>query len=67
VVGFALEEEQFLLEKGLEKLRRKKLDLLVANPVGTMGKEGHKGYLIFKDGNAVPFPFPISFPLRSFW
>jgi phosphopantothenoylcysteine decarboxylase/phosphopantothenate--cysteine ligase len=66
VVGFALEEEQFLLEKGLEKLRRKKLDLLVANPVGTMGKEGHKGYLIFEDGSAVPFSFPDKLSFAEF-
>jgi phosphopantothenoylcysteine decarboxylase/phosphopantothenate--cysteine ligase len=66
VVGFALEEEQFLLEKGLEKLRRKKVDLLVANPVGTMGKEGHKGYLIFKDGSAVPFSFPDKLSFAEF-
>jgi phosphopantothenoylcysteine decarboxylase/phosphopantothenate--cysteine ligase len=40
--------------------------MLVANPVGTMGKEGHKGYLIFKDGNAVPFSFPDKLSFAEF-
>ncbi len=66
VVGFALEEEQFLLERGLEKLKRKNLDLLVANPVGTMGKEDHRGYLIFKDGSVIPFFFPDKLSFAEF-
>jgi phosphopantothenoylcysteine decarboxylase/phosphopantothenate--cysteine ligase len=31
-----------------------------------MGKEGHKGYLIFKDGNSVPFSFPDKLSFAEF-
>ncbi|WP_448588321.1 bifunctional phosphopantothenoylcysteine decarboxylase/phosphopantothenate--cysteine ligase CoaBC [Thermocrinis sp.] len=57
VVGFALEEESVLLQNAEEKLRKKDLDLLVANPIDTMGKESHRGYLLFKDGRKIPFSF----------
>ena len=37
IVGFALEEECRLEARALEKLRRKGLDAIVANPLATMG------------------------------
>ncbi|AAC06944.1 bifunctional phosphopantothenoylcysteine decarboxylase/phosphopantothenate--cysteine ligase CoaBC [Aquifex aeolicus] len=48
LVGFALESDN-LLEYAREKLERKNLDLIVANPVKVMGKKEHEGYLITKD------------------
>jgi len=48
LVGFALESEN-LVENAREKLRRKNLDIIVANPVEVMGAYYHKGYLITKD------------------
>jgi phosphopantothenoylcysteine decarboxylase/phosphopantothenate--cysteine ligase len=38
-VGFALEEEKDLIKNALLKKEKKALDLIVANPVSTMGKE----------------------------
>ncbi len=57
VVGFALEEKHSLLQNAKEKLIKKQLDLIVANPLGTMGQESHEGYLIFKNGEVIPFSF----------
>jgi len=37
IIGFALEEPTVLEERALDKLRRKELDAIVANPLATMG------------------------------
>lgn len=52
LVGFALEEEEKLLDYAKEKLQRKNLDLLIANPLSTMGSEGYRGVMLFKDGTS---------------
>jgi phosphopantothenoylcysteine decarboxylase/phosphopantothenate--cysteine ligase len=39
VIGFALEDADQLATHGAEKLRRKRLDAIVANPLATMGAE----------------------------
>lgn len=39
IVGFALEEDEQLKRRALEKLRRKDLDAIVANPLRTMGAD----------------------------
>ena len=39
IVGFALEEPSKLRERALEKLKRKGLDAIVANPLETMGSD----------------------------
>ncbi|WP_457601670.1 bifunctional phosphopantothenoylcysteine decarboxylase/phosphopantothenate--cysteine ligase CoaBC [Hydrogenivirga sp.] len=49
LVGFALESEN-LVENAKEKLNRKNLDLVVANPVEVMGSRHHTGYLIDREG-----------------
>ncbi len=56
LVGFALETEN-LVENAKEKLRRKKLDLIIANPAETMGAENHRGFLITED-SVEEFSFP---------
>ncbi|HIP43052.1 MAG TPA: bifunctional phosphopantothenoylcysteine decarboxylase/phosphopantothenate--cysteine ligase CoaBC [Aquifex aeolicus] len=48
LVGFALESER-LIEHAREKLIRKNLDLIVANPAEVMGTKHHKGFLITKE------------------
>ncbi|RUM28329.1 MAG: bifunctional phosphopantothenoylcysteine decarboxylase/phosphopantothenate--cysteine ligase CoaBC, partial [Aquifex sp.] len=48
LVGFALESER-LIEYAREKLIRKNLDLIVANPAEVMGTKHHKGFLITKE------------------
>lgn len=45
LVGFALESEN-LIENAREKLRKKNLDLIVANPVEVIGERHHRGYVI---------------------
>ncbi len=49
VVGFSLESEN-LVENAKEKLRRKNLDLIVANPVEVMGSDHHRGFLVSGEG-----------------
>ena len=48
LVGFALESED-LIENARDKLGRKNLDMIVANPVEVMGAMHHKGYVITED------------------
>lgn len=48
IVGFALESER-LIEYAREKLIKKNLDLIVANPTEVMGTQHHKGFLITKE------------------
>ncbi len=48
LIGFALESEN-LVENAREKMRRKNLDLVVANPVESMGSKNHSGYLITEE------------------
>lgn len=50
VVGFALDEASILDERAAEKLRRKKLDALVANPLATMGARNVTATVYLPDG-----------------
>ncbi len=49
LVGFALESEK-LVENAREKLRRKNLDMIIANPVEVISAGHHRGYLITERG-----------------
>ncbi|RMH81337.1 MAG: bifunctional phosphopantothenoylcysteine decarboxylase/phosphopantothenate--cysteine ligase CoaBC [Acidobacteria bacterium] len=53
LVGFALEEGEKLVEYGFEKLRKKNLDVVIANPLETMGSERFSGLILFSDGRTV--------------
>ncbi|MFN3946750.1 MAG: bifunctional phosphopantothenoylcysteine decarboxylase/phosphopantothenate--cysteine ligase CoaBC [Aquificaceae bacterium] len=53
LVGFALEEREKLKENALKKLSSKNLDLIVANPLESMGSEAYEGFLIFANGKSV--------------
>ncbi|MFN3598783.1 MAG: bifunctional phosphopantothenoylcysteine decarboxylase/phosphopantothenate--cysteine ligase CoaBC [Aquificaceae bacterium] len=53
LVGFALEERENLKENALKKLSSKNLDLVVANPLESMGSEAYEGFLIFAKGKRV--------------
>lgn len=53
LVGFALEEGEKLIEYGFEKLRKKNLDVVIANPLETMGSEHLTGLILFSDGRRV--------------
>jgi len=64
VVGFALESED-LLENAKQKLERKNLDLIVANPTDVMGAGHHRGYLITAD-RTVEFSFSTKLESAEF-
>lgn len=52
VVAFALEEEGVLEERATAKMRRKGVDALVANPLGTMEAEGIRATWLTPAGQA---------------
>ena len=59
VVGWAAETHD-LIENARSKLRRKDLDLIVANPVPqTFGSDRVQATLLFRDGTIVPLE-PLS-------
>ncbi len=64
LVGFALESEN-LIQYGKEKLKRKNLDMLVANPTESMGSKSHRGYIITPDG-VEEFSFPTKLESARF-
>ncbi len=53
LIGFALEERQKLQENALKKLQDKNLDVIVANPLESMGSEQYEGIILFKEGKAI--------------
>ncbi|WPM32084.1 bifunctional phosphopantothenoylcysteine decarboxylase/phosphopantothenate--cysteine ligase CoaBC [Hydrogenobacter sp. T-2] len=53
LIGFALEERQKLQENALKKLQGKNLDVIVANPLESMGSEQYEGIILFKEGKAI--------------
>ena len=55
-VGFSL-VSMSNLARSVEKLRRKKLDLIVSNPLGTMGDAGVEAVLLWPDGRAEQLPY----------
>ena len=52
LVGFAA-ESQNLRENAMDKLKRKNLDMIVANPLEVFSKGEHKGLIITKDGKEM--------------
>lgn len=52
VVAFALEEAAKLRERAVEKMRRKGVDAIVANPLETMDAEAIDGTLFWADGRS---------------
>lgn len=49
VVGFAAESEN-IVQNAVDKMKRKNIDMIVANPVTVFSKDSYTGYIIFKDG-----------------
>jgi phosphopantothenoylcysteine decarboxylase / phosphopantothenate---cysteine ligase len=56
VVGFALEPSDRLLDSAREKLKRKRLDAIIANPLETMDAPDITASVIFPDGRCVDAP-----------
>ncbi len=50
IIGFALEEESHLEVRAREKLQRKNLDALIANPLSTMGSTAVSAVVHLPDG-----------------
>ncbi len=50
IVGFALEEENKLLEDAKRKLEEKNLDYIVANPIKVIGSDDTEVILISREG-----------------
>jgi phosphopantothenoylcysteine decarboxylase/phosphopantothenate--cysteine ligase len=59
-VGFALEPRDELRQSALSKLERKRLDLVVANPLETMDSETIEATVIFADRSERPTEGVIS-------
>ena len=55
LIGFAAESSN-LIENAKDKLKRKKLDVIVGNLLDVFSKETHKGIILFKDGKMVEIP-----------
>jgi len=53
LVGFALEPREEMLVSGKAKLSRKNVDMVVANPLGTMESEAIEGVVLLKDGREI--------------
>jgi phosphopantothenoylcysteine decarboxylase/phosphopantothenate--cysteine ligase len=50
VIGFALEPREALLDTAIEKMSRKHLDAIVANPLETMGSDVIEAIVLLRDG-----------------
>lgn len=58
LIGFALEEPERLAERAGAKLRRKRIDGVVANPLRTMDAETVSALLLLADGRVLEPPQP---------
>lgn len=54
LVAFALEPREEMIASGLDKLRRKGVDMVVANPLETMDGETIEAVLLHRDGTQEP-------------
>jgi phosphopantothenoylcysteine decarboxylase/phosphopantothenate--cysteine ligase len=66
LVGFALESPEVLMERAQEKLRRKQVDAIVANPLSTMDAADIDATIIPATGEAVR-PGPMSKAAFAQW
>lgn len=65
IVGFALEEPANLERRARDKLARKGLDAIVANPLGTMGADDIEAVLFTSSGESHR-PAPTRLPKADF-
>lgn len=66
VIGFALETQAELMSSAADKIRRKGLDAIVANPLETMDADEIDGLLIRADGRHES-PGRLSKPMFAAW
>lgn len=67
LIGFALEPEERLLASAREKISRKGIDAIVANPLRTMDASDIEAILIKADGTAYSTVGAISKELFAVW
>jgi phosphopantothenoylcysteine decarboxylase/phosphopantothenate--cysteine ligase len=67
MVGFALEPREELLASARAKLERKKIDLVVGNPLETMDGETIDAVVLGRDGTETRTPGPIGKPEFAGW
>ena len=67
MVGFALEPREELMASARAKLERKKIDLVVANPLETMDGETIEAVVLAKDGSESRTGAAISKPEFARW
>ncbi len=53
IIAFALEEADALEQRALAKMKRKRVDAIVANPLATMESQGITGMLLMADGRKL--------------
>ncbi|MDX2116931.1 MAG: phosphopantothenoylcysteine decarboxylase [Planctomycetota bacterium] len=53
LVAFALEPRDEMIASGRAKMQRKNVDMVVANPLGTMDSDGIEGVVLLKDGREL--------------
>lgn len=66
VIGFALEEAAVLDARAQDKLRRKGLDAVAANPLGTMGAGDIRATIYTADGRVIKPPQAQPMPKADF-
>jgi phosphopantothenoylcysteine decarboxylase/phosphopantothenate--cysteine ligase len=67
LIGFALEPPEGLLEAAREKLRRKGVDAIVANPLETMDAETISATVLLRDGSDLTAPADLSKEAFAGW
>ncbi|QOJ01605.1 MAG: phosphopantothenoylcysteine decarboxylase [Phycisphaeraceae bacterium] len=67
IVGFALEPRETLFDAAADKLRRKGVDLIVANPLETMDSHDIDAIVLAREGPAIPPPGPMPKPAFARW
>ena len=67
VIGFALEPQDRLIVSAKNKLERKHLDAIVANPLETMDATTIRATVLFQDGRSVETPGEIDKSVFAGW
>jgi len=67
MVGFALEPREELLASAKSKLTRKKIDMVVANPLETMDSDTVEAIVLTSDGREVRTPGTLTKPAFAPW
>jgi phosphopantothenoylcysteine decarboxylase/phosphopantothenate--cysteine ligase len=67
IIAFALEETEHLEERAKAKLSRKQVDVIIANPLETMGSSSIEAIVFRKDGTTINPPQDCSKAKFAVW